>query len=99
MYLHQNCIVHLDVKLENVVFLEKFNSEDDKVYIKLIDFGCSKYFVPFQKKKGKISGTLSYIAPECLQGYYSEKCDMWSTGVLLHILLSGISPFKGRDSK
>jgi calcium-dependent protein kinase len=71
MYLHQNCIVHLDIKLENVVFLEKCHSAEDKVYIKLIDFGCSKHFIPFKKKKAKISGTLSYIAPECLQGYYS----------------------------
>jgi calcium-dependent protein kinase len=99
VYLHDNYIVHLDIKLENIVFLEKCQNEDDKIYIKLIDFGCAKTFTPFKKKKAKISGTLSYIAPECLQGYYSEKCDIWSSGVLLYILLSGVSPFKGKDSK
>ena len=70
-----------------------------KIYVKLIDFGCSKFFNPKKLKKSKISGTLSYIAPECLQGFYSEKCDIWSTGVLFYILLTGTSPFKGKDSK
>jgi serine/threonine protein kinase len=62
-YLHQNNIVHLDIKLENIVFLEKFNKTDEKIYVKLIDFGCSKFFNPKKMKKSKLSGTLSYIAP------------------------------------
>jgi calcium-dependent protein kinase len=65
--------------------------------IKLIDFGCSKYFVK-QHKHQKLSGIIGsalYCSPEVVDNLYDEKSDEWSCGVLMYILLSGEAPFKG----
>lgn len=44
-------------------------------------------------------GTAYYIAPEVVLTGYDEKCDIWSLGVILYILLSGKPPFDGKDDK
>ena len=65
--------------------------------VKLIDFGCSKYFKKRKKKKKLrgIIGTSIYCSPEVVDNLYDERSDEWSCGVLMYILLSGVAPFTG----
>eukprot|EP00915_Cephaloidophora_sp_WS-2016_P005473 GHVH01007285.1.p1 GENE.GHVH01007285.1~~GHVH01007285.1.p1 ORF type:complete len:522 (+),score=95.80 GHVH01007285.1:335-1900(+) len=94
-YLHQRNISHRDMKPENIL-LEK---EDEIEALKIIDFGLSTVY---EAKKNQLSmkertGTAYYVAPEVLKGSYNEKCDVWSVGVILYILLSGCPPFHGQN--
>jgi calcium-dependent protein kinase len=82
--------VHRDLKPENVLIDKELNNS-----LKIIDFGTS---VQFDKQKEVLKtthGTSYYIAPEVLQKKYDERCDVWSIGVILYILLSGKPPFDG----
>jgi calcium-dependent protein kinase len=68
--------------------------------IKIIDFGTSQtYAVGSKKKMEERYGTPYYIAPDVLNKSYNEKCDVWSLGVILYILLVGYPPFNGSDDK
>jgi len=69
--------------------------------VKLIDFGCSKYFVKNKKKKklSGIIGTSIYCSPEVVDNLYDENCDEWSCGVLMYILLCGEPPFYGETEE
>ncbi len=40
-----------------------------------------------------------YLAPEIIDGSYDEKCDIWSLGVILYILVTAVPPFDGDDDK
>ena len=69
--------------------------------VKLIDFGCSKYFIN-KKKHQKLSGVIGttlYCSPEVVDDLYDEKSDEWSCGVLMYILLCGEPPFKGKTEE
>ncbi len=65
--------------------------------MKLVDFGTSTAFDSSKKMNQKF-GTPYYIAPEVLNNNYDEKCDMWSCGVIMYILLSGYPPFNGLNN-
>lgn len=93
-YCHKNNIVHRDLKPENILYL----SDDYNSSLKIVDFGTSAIF-----KKNEILhqkyGTPYYIAPEVIMKNYDSKCDIWSCGVILYVLLSGKPPFNGEDEK
>ena len=91
-YCHNNGICHRDLKPENLLYLNKGSEKDNP--IRVIDFGLSQMISPQKKLKTKV-GTAYYVSPEILQGDYTEKCDIWSAGVILYIFLSGDPPFNG----
>ncbi|KAH8063392.1 serine/threonine kinase [Aureococcus anophagefferens] len=88
-YLHSQGIVHRDLKPENFMFL----TEDEDSDLVLIDFGVSTFF-----RRGKpldaALGTVYYTAPEVFDGEYDEKCDVWSIGIIIYMLLAGHAPFE-----
>eukprot|EP00928_Gymnodinium_smaydae_P039821 TRINITY_DN27122_c0_g1_i1.p1 TRINITY_DN27122_c0_g1~~TRINITY_DN27122_c0_g1_i1.p1 ORF type:complete len:542 (-),score=129.99 TRINITY_DN27122_c0_g1_i1:131-1756(-) len=91
-YLHQHNIVHGDIKLENFVY----DSEESDANLKLIDFGFSKDWGMERRGRKNVvaQGTAVYTAPEVFRSlHYSEKCDMWSLGVVIFMLLAGTAPF------
>ena len=92
-YCHNNGICHRDLKPENLLYLNEGSEKDNP--IKVIDFGLSQIFI--NRRLSTKVGTAYYVSPEILKGDYTEKCDIWSAGVILYILLSGDPPFNGPD--
>jgi len=85
-YLHQNGIAHRDIKAENVLMCEDST-------VKLGDFGFSSS--SSYKMLSTFCGTIAYCSPEVLSNvpYDGEKADMWSTGILLYVLVTGRFPW------
>lgn len=94
-YLHKHNIVHRDLKPENLLL----ESKSKDALIKIVDFGLSAHFEIGGGKMKERLGTAYYIAPEVLRKKYDEKCDLWSCGVILYILLCGYPPFGGQTDQ
>ena len=82
------------MKPENLLL----DKSGDQTRVTIIDFGTAGEFQPGQKLTQKY-GTPYYIAPEVLRRSYDHKCDLWSCGVILYILLCGYPPFNGQTDK
>ncbi|ETW08429.1 serine/threonine protein kinase, variant [Aphanomyces invadans] len=93
-YLHLKNICHRDIKLENILY----ETDQDGSDVKLCDFGASTLFrngVLMQT----VLGSVVYMAPEFLEGQYTQACDMWSLGVVMYMLLSNSMPFHGNTEE
>ncbi|CAN1226849.1 Calcium-dependent protein kinase 17 [Linum grandiflorum] len=85
---HSMGVIHRDLKPENFLLLNK----DESSPLKATDFGLSVFYKPGEVFKD-IVGSAYYIAPEVLKRKYGPEADIWSIGVMLYILLSGVPPF------
>ena len=100
-YLHDNKMLHRDIKLENIMISRKekdHSTGEELFWVKIIDFGTAKIFDKSKKEKDVV-GSSYYIAPEVLKQNYNEKCDTWSVGVILYMTLVGRAPFDGKNDK
>ncbi len=91
LFLHQNMIIHCDLKLENVMITKNGD-------VKIIDFDLSRICDSSDKLEflsESTFGTDQYIAPESYNlGIYSPKSDIWELGIILYILITRTFPFK-----
>nr|GME18888.1 calcium-dependent protein kinase 26 [Ipomoea batatas] len=85
---HSLGVMHRDLKPENFLLVNK----DDDFSLKAIDFGLSVFFNPGQIFTDVV-GSPYYVAPEVLMKNYGPEADVWTAGVILYILLSGVPPF------
>ncbi|KAK4780095.1 hypothetical protein SAY87_016201 [Trapa incisa] len=85
---HRHGVIHRDLKPENFLFA----NEKETSPLKAIDFGLSIFFKPGDRFN-EIVGSPYYMAPEVLKRHYGPEVDIWSAGVILYILLSGVPPF------
>ena len=92
-YCHNMNIIHRDLKPENILIVNR-NKKNNYPNIKIGDFGMSK-MVEKDSLQNKIVGTIYYVAPEVILKKYNEKCDIWSCGVIMYVLLSKKPPFGG----
>ncbi|KAL5998606.1 Calcium-dependent protein kinase 15 [Asimina triloba] len=86
-------VMHRDLKPENFLLVSNEDSE-----LKATDFGLS-VFIEEGKVYQDIVGSAYYVAPEVLRRNYGMEIDVWSAGVILYILLSGVPPFWAETEK
>ena len=96
-YIHEQNIVHRDIKLENLLI-------DLNNNVKICDFGIGRKIANKNQLLYDQCGTLMYMAPEILlstkeKGYEGFPVDIWSSGISLYIMLSGTLPFNYKNKK
>jgi tetratricopeptide (TPR) repeat protein/tRNA A-37 threonylcarbamoyl transferase component Bud32 len=89
---HEKGIVHLDIKPDNVVLLERGRRQDA---VKVVDFGVARLLTTARRDE-QVSGTPEYVSPERFLGAsYDHRADIYALGVLAYEILTGSVPFRG----
>ncbi len=95
-YLHSKNVIHRDIKPSNILI----QKEDDRLIIKITDFGISKTIVKDNALVSNAIGSLEYMAPEQFRtgNEIGVNADLWAFGVLLYELMTGELPFGSRKN-
>ena len=91
--MNQLNIVHRDLNLKNIL-VKYENEEKTKYTLKLADYGISRTMIDVSKLHTQ-KGTLRFMAPEVMAGEYTEKCDLWSLGIIIYYLYFNKLPYDG----
>ena len=94
-YLHENNIVHCDIKPENFVVIF---DENNMPIVKLLDFGNSIFKNSYRIESQNFRGTQFYKAPETFEKFFNEKVDEWAVGIIMYMMLTGKEPFDAGDN-
>jgi calcium-dependent protein kinase len=90
-YCHSKQVIHRDLKPENILL----EDSEDSFNVKIADFG-STAFIDLNRRISGNFGSAYYVAPEVIEGRsYDERCDLWSCGIILFIMLTGRPPYQG----
>ena len=88
-FAHRHGIVHRDIKPHNVLV-------DGEGRLKVTDFGIARAGASQMTEAGSIIGTAQYLSPEQAKGAsVDQTSDLYSVGVVLYELLTGVVPFSG----
>nr|XP_031533604.1 striated muscle preferentially expressed protein kinase [Vicugna pacos] len=95
-YLHENHVLHLDVKPENLLVWDGVEGEEQ---VRICDFGNAQELIPGEPQYCQY-GTPEFVAPEIVnQTPVSGVTDIWPVGVVAFLCLTGISPFVGENDR
>lgn len=95
-YLHSRKLVHRDISPDNVMLV----SGGAEPRVKLIDLGIAKSLDATRQltMAGNFLGKVKYAAPEQFSGTVDGRSDLYSLGVVLYELLTGVVPITGKDN-
>jgi calcium-dependent protein kinase len=95
-YMHSKQVCHRDMKPDNILFDSRESIEHSS--LKIIDFGSARVFQSGHPMHTR-AGSSYFMSPQVLLGRYGNSCDLWSCGVVLHIMLCGYPPFSGETEE